>query len=225
MAKRNVFFIDADQVRKNIPGPLLVNKLKAFDAYFQNELFNVTENLAKSGVTVARRAIREAKTEWGKSRMSGNHFGVRFAPYGRGEGREDTGFMYDSLSYDVELTGAKNVWNGVFGWPVSAIERTKKGGEKSYIEMQENGFFGSGKFDPIATAASGRAKFREGAPKWIPGAKSLPQAAESIRKRAQAAYSAAWNEATRKWYSDGFKTSPGTYRQARERRAGRRMRF
>lgn len=225
MAKRGVFFVDADIIKKNIPGPFFISKVKAFEAYFQNEILNVTENLAKSGVTVARQAIRNAKTEWGKSRLSGNHFGVRFAPYGRTEGREDTGFMYDSLSYDVELTGAKNVWNGVFGWPTAAIERTKRKDGISYIEKQENGFYSTRKFDPVATAATGRAQFKKGAPKWVPGARSLPQGAESIRKRAASAYSAAWNEATRKWYSDGFKTNPGSYIQARDRRAARSMRF
>lgn len=219
MAKKGVLIFDADQIRAQIPAPFLRQKVKSFEAYFQNELYNVTENLAKSGVTVARRALRDAKTEWGKSRMAGNHFGVRFAPYGRSEGREDTGFMYDSLSYDVEITGARNNWRGIFGWPVSAIEKTRKGGQRSYIELQENGFYGTGKFDPVATAASGKAKFKEGAPKWIPGAKSLPQASESIRKRAQSAYSAAWNEAVRKWYSDGFKTNPGSYKEARQRRS------
>jgi hypothetical protein len=213
-SKRNVFFVDYEVIKKQIPGPLYKNKIKAFEKYFQEQLLNVTENLAKSGVTVAQEGLREAKTEWGKSRMIGNHYGVRFAPFGRSEGRERTGFMYDSLSWDVQLKNGKNNWRGLFGWPQSAITQAP------YIIGQENGFYSAGKFDPVATAKSGIAKFREGKEKWIPGAKSLPKAAESIRKRAQAAYSAAWNQARKNWFSDNMKANPGTYLEARTR-AGR----
>lgn len=215
--KKGVVFVDiGDAVRNFIPGPF-VEKIKGFDDYFQNALLNVTENLAKSGVTVARRTIRGAKTEWGKSRMAGNHFGVRFAPYGRSEGRENTGFMYDSLSYDVKLSGGNNMWKAFYGWDDKTIQQAP------YIEKQENGFMSAMRFDPVATSRSGIAKFREGRSKWIPGAESLPAARESIRKRSASAYSAAWNQAVQLWEASGNK-SPGTFKESRARRSERQSR-
>lgn len=212
--KKNVFFVDIDDtIRQFIPSPF-VKKVKGFSEYFQASLYNVTENLAKSGVTVARRTLRGAKTEWGKSRMAGNHFGVRFASYGRSEGREDSGFMYDSLDYSVERQGGDNIWKGSFGWDSNTVQKAP------YIEKQENGFMSAMRFDPVATSKSGIAKFKEGRTKWIPGAKSLPAARESVRKRTQAAYSAAWNEAAKLWNSSGG-SFPGTYLQARASRGAR----
>ncbi len=216
--KKGVMFVDlTDEIRQIIPGPF-VEKLKGFDDYFQSALYNVTENLAKSGVTVAQRTLRNAKTEWGKSRMAGNHFGVRFAPYGRSEGREDTGFMYDSLSYSVDFAiSGWNVWKGSFGWDDSVVSQAP------YIKDQENGFMSFMRFDPVATAKNGKARFREGRSKWIPGAQSLPAATESVRKRMASAYSAAWNEAVKVWESSG-NSSPGSYMQARRKYVEERTR-
>ena len=182
----------------------LKNSIKSLDAYIQASLKNVTDYLARSGVTVARKALREATTpaDWGKSRMAGEHYGVRFAPYGRSAGREETGHMYDSLTSSVSMASyGKTMWRGTFGW-----ENPEK-----YIVYQEVGFFSTGVFDPGATAASGRAKFTSGKEKYIPGARSLPKAVVSIKKRVPAALSAVRNEAIRMWKADGFKGRPASY--------------
>ena len=199
--------------------PNVIIKLKEFEEYFAREVKNVVQTLAKSGVTVAQRTLREAKTEWGKSRMAGNHFGVRFAPYGRSEGREDTGFMYDSLSAfspeRVGVVGGSDTFRGRWGWSDAALAAAP------YIEAQEFGFFSNSKFDPVATAASGRARFRDGDGyndlKWVPGANSLRASEKSVKRRTQAAFSAAWNQAVRNWNSNNLKGNPGTYRDARVR--------
>lgn len=203
--------------------PNVIIKFQEFEEYFAREIKNVVETLAKSGVTVARRTLRAAKTEWGKSRMAGNHFGVRFAPYGRSEGREDTGLMYDSLSVletvgvivSNRRSGDYNSFEGRWGWSSSAVAKAP------YIEAQEFGFFSNSKFDPVATAASGRASFKEGDGygdlKYVPGAQSLRAAEKSVRRRTQAAFSAAWNQAVKNWNSDNLKGNPGTYKEARIR--------
>lgn len=203
--------------------PNVIIKFQEFEQYFAREIRNVVQTLAKSGVTVARRTLREAKTEWGKSRMAGNHFGVRFAPYGRSEGREDTGLMYDSLSvFEPQEIGTfggggggYDSFRGAWGWSSSAVAKAP------YIEAQEFGFFSNSKFDPVATAASGRASFKEGDGygdlKWVPGAQSLRAAEKSVSRRTQAAFSAAWNQAVKNWNSDNLKGNPGTYKEARVR--------
>jgi hypothetical protein len=182
----------------------LKNSIRSLDAYIQASLKNVTDYLARSGVTVARRNLREATTpqDWGKSRMAGEHYGVRFAPYGRSAGREETGHMYDSLTSSVKMASyGKTMWRGTFGWE----------NPKAYIVYQELGFYSTGAFDPGATAASGRAKFTTGIEQYIPGARSLPKALPSIRRRIPAALSAVRNEAIRMWKADGFKGRPASY--------------
>lgn len=220
MAKKGlIIWRDALSELNAIPFPFYKNKIEDFEKILQEQFLEVTRNLAKSGVTVAQRTLREATTEWGKARMRGEAYGVRFAPYGRSAGREKTGFMYDSLSWDVELTGggSKNQWRGIYGWPVSAIQQSLTPDGQSYIKLQEKGFYNTGKFDPAATAASGRAKFKEGAARWTRGAGSLDAAARSIANRSASAWSAAWNEAARQWYASGNTQSVGTYVQGRAR--------
>lgn len=193
-------------VNQDIQFADLGKQVEGFSVFLQAQIKNVTENLAKSGVTKAREKIRSSVTDWGKSRMSGNHYGVRFAPYGRSSGREETGFMYDSLSSSVELApSGKTMWRGRFGWDDAALRQAP------YIPYQEQGFYSTGAFDPVRTAASGIAKFKEGPEKWIEGAGSIPYGRRSIEKRAPAAYSAALNEAIRQFEANGFKGEPSRY--------------
>jgi hypothetical protein len=191
-----------------------------FETYFLQQLRNVTENLVKSGVPIAQKALREAKTQWGRSRMAGNHFGVSFAPYGRSEGREETGFMYDSLSWNVaNEAGDRDGQSirGSFGWSPDVLRQAP------YITFQVQGFYSTGSFDPVATKAAGQARFKSGRQKFVEGAFPLTPARKNIERRVQAAYSAAWNEAKKQWKSDGFAGSPGSYLEARgARRVGTR---
>jgi len=192
-----------------VPGPVMkafTNKLKNFEAYFQAQVFAVTENLAKSGENITKKTIREAKTQWGVSRMSGNHYGVKFQAYGRSAGREDSGHMYDSVSSETTIRNGVAV--GTYGWQPSVYE--------PYFAMQAFGFESTGRFSPGATRASGQAKFSEdNEPVFIPGFGFGSQvgAGPSIRKRMKSAYSAAWNEAVRQYEKNGLKGNPGTYMQ------------
>jgi len=179
--------------------------------FFVRELYNVTVNLAKSGSNLAKQSLRDAKTPWGESRMAGNHFGVRFRPYGRSSGREDTGFMYDSISWDV-VRGGKNTWKATFGYTEQIINNN------SYIRYQLSpGFVSTGAFDARATAAAGVAKFKQGPQKFVEGAnlfgyRSL--AVVSLKRRQRAAYSAAWKEAVKKWKAAGYKGEPESFEEA-----------
>jgi hypothetical protein len=199
--------------------PNFKSQLEGFDYFFQIQVKAVVANLAVSGVTEARKVIRNAKTEWGKSRMAGNHYGVRFAPYGRSEGREDTGFMYDSLIARV-IPGGKDSWKGTWGWSANTLHRAP------YIRYQDQGFMSAGRFDPVATAATGKAQFSGGSgaqpwrggasgSKWIEGAGSMYKSRDEVAKRTQSAFSAAWNEATIEFRKAGKKGDPGSYLKAR----------
>lgn len=189
-------------------GRLLSDEFKKqfnnFDQFLNNQLVNVTQNLAKSGITETRKKLREATTRWGEARMAGIYYGVRFAPEGRSAGREKTGTMYDSLSSKVDtekLSGGFFV-EGVFGWSKSTLAR------HPYILFQETGFYSTGRFDPVATAAAGRARFKEGPARFVRGAASLPKGRREVMKRAASAYSAAWNEAVREYNRGGFSGTP-----------------
>ena len=194
------------QVTQDIQFADLGNQIEGFSVFLQAQIKNVTENLVKSGVTKAREKLRSSVTDWGQARMAGSYFGVSFARYGRTAGREETGFMYDSLSSSVQLApSGKTMWRGRFGWDDQALNKAP------YIPYQEQGFYSTGAFDPVRTAASGVAKFKEGPEKWIEGAGSIPFARRSIERRAPAAYSAALNEAIKQFKANGFKGKPGRY--------------
>lgn len=194
------------QISQDIQFEDLARQVAGFNVFLQAQIRNVTQTLVAGGVTSARKKIRNSVTSWGESRMSGSHYGVSFARYGRTTGREETGFMYDSLSSSVNLaTSGKTMWRGTFGWDDQALNKAP------YIVYQEMGFYSTGAFDPIRTAASGIAKFTSGREKWIEGARSIPYATREIEKRAPAAYSAALNEAIKQFKANGFKGNPDTY--------------
>lgn len=194
------------EISQDIQFADLGRQIEGFSVFLQAQIKNVTENLVKSGVTKAREKLRSSVTGWGQGRMAGNYFGVSFARFGRTAGREETGFMYDSLSWSVNLApSGKTMWRGTFGWDDAALNKAP------YIPYQEQGFYSTGVFDPAATAASGIAKFTSGREKWIEGAGSIPFARRSIERRAAAAYSAARNEAIKLFNAGGFKGNPGKY--------------
>jgi hypothetical protein len=190
-------------VSQNIQFSDIERSLEGFRVYLQAQIKNATENLAKSGVTKAREKVRSSTTDWGRARMSGSYFGVSFGAYGRSAGREDTGTMYDELSWSINSsTGG---WEGTFGWDAAALSRAP------YIPLQEQGFYSTGTFDKFRTEASGVAKFKKGPTKFIEGAQSIPFATESVARRAASNYSGARNAAIKLWRADGFKGDPGSY--------------
>jgi hypothetical protein len=192
------------------------SEFSGFENFLQEQLINVTRNLSKSGITETAKALRAAKTDWGSARIRGEYFGVRFAPEGKSEGREKSGTMIDSLSSGIRTGRSRDglFVEGFYGWTDNAVAKNP------YIFYQERGFWSVGVFDPAATAASGRAKFKESPnKKWIRGASSLPKSQQQVAKRASSAFSAAWNEAVRQYNGKGFSGSPtkptGKYRQGR----------
>jgi len=210
MARQSVGFVRSPFIsipEKEIQFNDIANSIAGFNVYLQAQLRNVTQSLVAGAVTSARKKLRSAVTDWGQARMAGRYFGVSFARYGRTSGREETGFMYNSLSSKVELApSGKTMWKGTFGWEPDALQKAP------YIYYQEFGFYGSGRFDPVATAASGIASFKDsGKEKYVEGASSLRYALNQLEKRAASAYSAARNEAIKKFNADGFKGNPAKY--------------
>lgn len=198
--------------RVEVSGPTsartIDNRLKNFRKYFQAALGETTRRLSTAGVNAARKRLREAETPWGQARMRGEYFGVSFRSYGRSAGREDTGNMLDSLSTWVDeasmaLGVSRNRYQGYFGWAPEDVD--------GYFLFQEYGFYSSGSFDAVATAASGVAKFKKGVEKFIPGANSLLAGERTVAKIARSFYSGAWNEAVKQWRRDGFTSDPGSF--------------
>jgi len=208
----------ADKWSVTFNGPEYITKLKGFDALFQAQLKNVAENLLKGAVGVARETLDKAETPvgWGQARMRGERFGVKFRPYGNSPGRNRSGFMINSLDWKIEdRPSGRNIFQGKLGW---FPENTR--GKDGYIRIQEYGFWNTSRFDMIKTARTGIASFYNSNKRlWTPGAKALPAARKSLNNRAQAGFAAAWNEAVKQWSAAGFKTSPGSYKAARNRYA------
>lgn len=208
MIKSSIEYAISGTVVQEIDGPEMKGRMGNLKDFFETQLAVVTQNLAQSGANIGKRKLRAAETPWGRARMSGDYGGVRFKPYGRSAGREDTGNMYDSLEawlLPSNTRTSSNRFNGYFGWRPETIRKDP------YILLQAQGFRSNGSFDPVATAASGIAKFKKGPEKFVQGAFPLSDAYKSIRNRAQSAYSAAWNEAVKQWNANGFKGNPGSY--------------
>ena len=194
------------EVTQNVQFNDLAQSVAGFAVYLQAQIQAATQSLVRGGVTSTRKKLRSSTTDWGKSRMAGSHYGVSFQPFGRSSGREETGFMYDSLSSSVEIAkSGKTMFMGTFGWDDSALRKAP------YIPYQEQGFYSTGSFDPVRTKASGIAKFKEGPTKWIEGARSIPYGTDQIIRRAPSLYSRAINIAIKKFKADGFKGDPKKY--------------
>lgn len=202
--------------------PHVAIEVEAFRDYFLQQVANVTVRLTASGVNAARAALIEAKTEWGQARMRGSYYGVSFSAYGKGPGRYDTGNMFNALKV-LETDASFGQFRLSFGYDMSMDRSQPTGGERDtigrpYFMAQERGFLNTRAFNPSRTQATGRASFNPARrPKKVKGAFALPSGAESIRKRIDAAFSAAWNEAVRRLEADGFSASGvGTYVNARD---------
>lgn len=212
----------ADFFRFVVDRPNVAFEIEAFRDYFLEQVANVTVRLTASGVTAARAALVGAETPWGQARMRGSYFGTSFSAYGKGPGRYDTGNMFNALKV-LETDASYGQFRLAFGYDMSMNRSPATGGERAdtggaYFQIQERGFRSSTAFSPFRTEATGRASFdRARRPKKVKGAFALPAGAESIRKRIDSAFSAAWNEAVRRFEADGFSASGvGTYIDARE---------
>ena len=186
------------------------SKLEGFDKYFKKSIQAAMQNMATSGVTAQRKAIRGATTSWGAARMAGSHYGVKFQSYGRSAGREDTGFMYDSVeSFGSLKRKGEGYHKASWGWSEATLR------EAPYIADQEFGFMSTGVFDAKATAKNGTAKFKEGNSKWVKGAFSTYASRDSVARRIPSALSNAWNEAQRDFKAAGNKANAGSWLENR----------
>lgn len=191
-------------VSQNIEFKDLAQSIAGFAVYLQSQMAAATQNLVRGGVTSARKQIRNAVTPWGNARMKGSYGDVSFQRYGRTAGREETGFMYDSLSSSITAKKSGKIV-GTFGWDTSALDKAP------YIVSQEMGFYSTGTFDRARTQASGIAKFKSGPRKYIEGARSIPVAMDQVIRRAPSVYSRALNLAIKKFKADGFQGNPKKY--------------
>jgi len=212
--------LGTDFIKLEVDRPHFSTEVEGFADYFRAQVALVSVSLAASGVGVAKKTLLGAETPWGQARMRGEYFGVRFRPYGKGPGRFETGNMYNSLKIldtnAATYVGSKDKTqlNVDFGYDVS-MDRGKYGGP--YFLDQERGFVNPWSFLREETRRSGIATFGRPGGKRVAGAKALPAAAESIRKRIDSAFSSAWNEARKIFEANGFAAgNVGTYIDARE---------
>lgn len=221
MSKTQIFefTVGGRSSKQEIRGPSMKDRLDNFAVYFQSQLDVVLSRLSVAGRNASRKALRESTTPWGFARIEGNYGGVRFKPYGRSAGREDTGFMMESLSGGLETVRldqmpGKETFVGdkqaFFGWSRETIS------SNPYIAMQENGFYSNGSFDPEKTASDGVARFKAGAKKYIEGADSLSFGLDKVKQIEQSFFAGAWNEAVKQWNADGFTGSQGSYVDRRQ---------
>jgi hypothetical protein len=201
--------------------PQFSTEVEDFVTYFRTQVAVVSVALAASGVGVAKRTLLGAETPWGQARMRGEYFGTRFRPYGKGPGRFDTGNMYNALKIldtnaAVYAGSKKKGLNVDFGYDKSMDRSLRWGGP--YFEAQERGFLNPWSFKADETSASGIATFGPArSPRRVAGAQALPAAAESIAKRIDSAFSNAWEEAKKRFESDGFASgNVGRYIDARD---------
>lgn len=202
--------------------PQVAFEVEAFKEYFLEQVVNQVIGLTASGVTVARRALLGAETEWGQARMRGSYYGVPFRPYGKGPGRYDTGNMFDALKL-LKDDSAYTQFKFSFGYDMSMDRSQPTGGERAtigrpYFMAQERGFISRRAFSPSRTQATGRASFDEAKrPKKVKGAMALPAGAESIRKRIDSRFAFAWNRAVKIFEANGFNpANVGSYIDARD---------
>lgn len=194
------------EVTQDVQFKDLAQSILGFAVYLEGQIAAATQNLVRGGVTSARKQIRNSTTPWGNARMRGSYGDVDFKRYGRTAGREETGYMYDSLSSSTRIEKSGAIV-GTFGWDSDALRKAP------YIILQEMGFYSTGTFDRARTQASGIAKFKAGPEKYIEGARSIPVARDQIIRRAPSVYSRALNLAIKKFKADGFKGDPKKYAQ------------
>lgn len=200
--------------------PHFHTEVEGFADYFLTQIAAVSVSLAAGAVTAAKRKLIESETPWGQARMRGEYFGVTFRPYGKGPGRYDTGNMFNALKVLDTNAGAfvgakKRNFYVEYGYD-RKMDRGRSGGP--YFQDQERGFLNPFSFDPDQTRVDGVARFGLARkPRRVKGARALDAGAESIRRRIDSAFSAAWNEARKRFESDGFAASGvGTYINARD---------
>ena len=146
--------------------------------------------LGRAGANSIQDTITESVTQWGEKRMAGEAAKWTFTPYGISEGRQDTGFMYDSVGYEVINNGNEHMVT--FGW-VNWFE--------PYFEEQENGFRG---ITIMGGVSGGYPRFKRTSKAYdVPGMGSLPIAKRLVDRLRPSFVQGAWNEAKRNFKAQG----------------------
>jgi hypothetical protein len=194
----------------DFPVSKLLSNLDTFDKIFQEEKLKATSSIAKSGATAMKKALDKAITSWGLKRMAGsasigeNGVPRSFTPYGNSAGRNDTGHMIDSVSYQV-LQHSSGELKVSVGWVNN---------KEDYFIRQEYGFQNYGRFAGVT--AGGKARFREvKVPLETPPAHSLDAAYKRMKQLQGAFMSRAWNAAKKRYANGGGSANVGTYLEAR----------
>jgi hypothetical protein len=157
---------------------------------FSESLEYGLNQLGRAGRNSIQNTIEESVTQWGQKRMAGESAKWTFTPYGISEGRQDTGFMYDSVGYEV--TNNANQHMVSFGW-VNWYE--------SYFEEQEKGFRG---ITIMGGVSGGYPRFKKTSkPYDVPGMGSLPIAESVVKRLIPSFVQGAWNEAKRNFNAQG----------------------
>ena len=193
-----------------IQGPDILSSLKMFQAILNEEIMTAKRNLGQAAVNRLEKNFNEAVTPWGESRIAGERDGVRFSPYGRTAGRNDTGNMVEALAWEVisQETSTGVETKARFGWIFKFEE---------YFRDQEEGFVHNKKFDAATTAATGVASFMPTRPMKVEGARAFPDAIKLVNSIKESFYKQAYNRAVARWESEGRRSSPGSYGAAKNR--------
>jgi hypothetical protein len=193
-----------------IEGPDLLSSLKLFQIILNEEIMVAKRNLGQAAVNRLENNFNAAETNWGVARIAGERDSVKFPPYGKTTGRNDTGNLIQSLAWEViqQETSTGIETKARFGWLFNFEE---------YFRMQEEGFVHNMKFDHAETAATGQASFEKTKPMFVKGAEAFPDAIKLVRKIKESFYKQAFNRAKARWEQEGRKTSPGSFDAARKR--------
>ena len=157
--------------------------------YFSESIEYGLQQLGRVGQNSVRKTIRASGTQWSKKRFAGFAKGISFPPYGRSDGREDTGLMYDEVNY--QWKNAPGYQNLEIGWFLA----------EDYFWWQEYGFTSKTYF---RHANKGIPSFGQSKRQYkVKGMFSLSKAGKLIERLSPSFVSGAWNEATRKLASKG----------------------
>lgn len=158
--------------------------------YFTESIEYGLNQMGRAAENSMKKTIRESETQWGKKRMTGQSGKWSFRPYGRSTGREETGWMYDSVDYEVINNQNENVIS--FGWI---------NWQEEYFALQEFGFQG---IQIMGGVTGDMPRFKRTSKTYfVEGMGSLAKALRVVQRMAPSFSQGAWNEAVRKLNSRG----------------------
>jgi hypothetical protein len=158
--------------------------------YFAESLDYGLNQIGRAAENSMKKTIRESTTQWGTKRMTGVSGKWTFRPYGRSAGREETGWMYDSVDYDI--VNNQNQHTVSFGWI---------NWQEEYFLLQEYGFQG---VQIMGGVTGDMPRFKKTSKTYsVKGMGSLEAAKRVVDRMAPSFEQGAWNEALRKLKAKG----------------------